>query len=177
MLQWITCNLPFYEEQPKHYSIDWAHAISVEERFEDIWTKEFDKLYPEIVAKVGSSVDWNWALLDIKIYDIFNDFWNNHFIPKHPEVSEWITVEEAQCSKEESEFNQLEKERCEKIISFCGRKLNQPGTLIELQDGTIHLIGTVLPTGCMNEGESDFGNEKEIPRHATVNRYQIVYVI
>lgn len=176
-ISWIICNLPFYAEQPKEYTIDWKHAISVEERFEDLWTKEFDQLYPEVIAKVGSSMDWNWQLLDEKTYDIFNNFWNNHFIPHHPEVNEWLTIENDQYLKEELEFNQAEKERCDKIISFCGQKLNQPGTLIELQDGTIHLIGTVTPTGCIIEGESDFGNVKQIPRDAIVIRYcHLLYV-
>lgn len=59
--------------------------------------------------------------------------------------------------------------RQENKLSFCGRGLNVPGTLIEMADGTIHLMGTInCSRGCCDDCEA-------FEREAIVKRYKLVY--
>jgi hypothetical protein len=60
--------------------------------------------------------------------------------------------------------NQLETDK----KSFCGRELNKPGTLVELEDGTIHLIGTINKHRGTCDDCVAFDENVIIKRYATV---------
>ena len=53
--------------------------------------------------------------------------------------------------------------------SFCGKKLNKPGTLIEMENGDVHLIGTINKEGGVCDDCMDFHN------NSIVARYKIVW--
>ena len=59
------------------------------------------------------------------------------------------------------------------IISFCGQSLNKPGTLIQLDNGDIHLIGSIVSSGNIftDNSESLDCYLDKIPADAIVVKY------
>jgi hypothetical protein len=68
------------------------------------------------------------------------------------------------------EYHLLMKEfqKEEKYKSFSGRGLNQPGTLIELEDDTIHFIGTINELGGSCNDCTAFDSDTIIKRYSKV---------
>ena len=77
----------------------------------------------------------------------------------------------------EESWYQSESKRVDKINSFIGQDLCKPGTLIQLDNGSIHLVGTVINFGHIGDEincdyiEDELGVESKIPKTAVVTKY------
>src|SRR5882724_11546493 len=130
--EWISCNLPFYARTPENFVLDSKKFISAEKKFEDEWTTLFDQMYPQIVENFGKSKNWNDDALELYVFDTLNYFWTKIFLPQNLKAQKYIKKIKRAIEQEENVFNQAEKEKCQQYQSFCGQKLNKPGTLLKL---------------------------------------------
>ncbi len=194
MTNWIECNLPWqfhlpYEDAPK-YPTD---IIDARERTEFGTTVvESRKLNGENIEFYNSLKDY----LEDKIYDsldpekitydefvktpeyakIVKDFWVIYetkpkviAVRAHQALKEKVEAWEAfqpeviEYHKKYNEFSILEKSK-----SFRGLKLNKPGTLIELENGSIELIGSINTSAGVCDDCTSFDGGTIITRYAVV---------
>jgi len=163
-LKWIDYNKQYYQLQPMYFTHPWDEFSTLEETLVPKLNEDRKKKFSEEQLKEIDSEKTKFNF-DNEMVNQYYD-WHNDWLTKQPEYKKLVK----QTAANEKEWDKKEKQRC-KVDTFCGEKLNKPGTLIELDNGKYYLIGNVIPSGCMKEGESDFGNEEQIPPKAIVVKY------
>lgn len=90
----------------------------------------------------------------------------NDWKHEHPVFLQWI----ADRDKAHEEFLEKEKQARKEFVkdTFPGRGLAVPGTLIETNDGNVHLIGTMTPEADVCGDFHLFNNDTVIKRYAVV---------
>ena len=174
MSEWINCGLPW--------------DISIWNNYEEFQTLTAD-LEPEINKILGEMIhpleELNSALWTLIQEDVGLDEYgfvldmdkaDNHPLQvERAEIRTFIDEEYKRLDLEESVFIEREKRRTayeesRKLLSFCGRELNKPGVLVEV-NGKQYLLGHInaenVDAGCC--GSSAF-EDKDI-----VTRYKVIW--
>lgn len=177
MDNWIEINLPWYvysnynDMPPLPDLFDREREVfgtTIEENREAI-KKSFD-IYKEIKRK--NLPEGSFASEEIReqMKEKYQDNPDvilvlNHF-DLDDRINEWYDEQ-----PEVLAFNKLNKIYEDKLDekSFTGRKLNKPGTLIELADGAIHLIGSINSAAGVCDDCRAFTND------TIVKRYKVIY--
>ncbi len=158
-VNWIEINLPFYISDPLLHS-----SFFSQNPYPDL-TEKIKEKFGQTAQESAQSIS------SILIDPIFNEEESKFYLDKHrefvfklaswelehPEVKEWDRKRKLFVAELESK-------------SFCGRQLNKPGTLIELDNDGIYLLGTHDFFGGVSSGDID-----DIPDSAIVKRYAVVF--
>lgn len=169
MSDWIECNLPWNPSV-------WTNEMCLFDEINKDLKEETDRIYKEIVGP------WKKIRDDffLPIQKERGDSWPNYDSPETD--LDWQThkanckrVEEAIWSLDNlAPFQELDRRRDEfdltlKQFSFCGRELNKPGTLVEV-NGKTYLIGHMNPlnvdAGCC--GGSCFEDADMVTRYKII---------
>jgi len=126
-INWIESNLP--------YDGNYFDCMETEPEMPDLSEREkevFGITWKEANDTMFEPSFNGTELVNEELLDKWNEWEDkyNEWEKQQPEIIEW--------QKKKDQHNKEFDSR-----SFQGRGLNKPGTLIELEDGTIHLIGTI----------------------------------
>lgn len=151
-IKWIECNLPF-----EYYSDSDDPNYPEYPDLSDKEVKKYGATYQEMMDKLFHPAFKDFKIVDDDLYKQWQEFSNEHYkwSQELPEVKEY-----------QSKINKLQKE--EKQKSFCGKDLNKPGTLIELENGDIHLIGSINTVAGICNDCVEFGRDIIIKRYAII---------
>ena len=155
MIEWIECNLPwqapYWAETPdapdlsererevfgftnkeKEAKVNWEEIMSLDYRMDiGLEDSSWDEKERKKSEKFKELQDTNTnvkVMLEYKTFEEkYEEWWE-----KQPEIKSWIV----ECDSIEKEFERTKD-------GFCDRGLNKPGTLIELDNGKFHLIGSI----------------------------------
>jgi hypothetical protein len=150
MINWIEINLPWYK------SVDYPAVPNLSQREKETFGKSGDEYRKEITIdeklNLLSILDIDSDIVAIKEYDSFRvkvDVWYE----SQPEMIQWrkdlaLAIEKA---KEES---------------FSQKELNNPGTLIQMENGDIHLIGSINALSGVCDDCCEFEKDAIVKRYA-----------
>ncbi len=165
IINWIECNLPWN-----------APPLDLKLPDEDFRWDACPNIQDKILEKFGNSeYELNEKINRLYYSNVPNDLSlaNNlidelqEFINSLPEYKSWLDEQEKRFRQEYDAYEAESKKRA--LGTFPGQGLAVPGTLIELQDGTAHLIGTMTP-------QADVcGDFKMFDRNTIVKRYAVVF--
>lgn len=182
MTEWIECNLPwqapYWAETPdapdlsererevfgftnkeKEAKVNWQEIMNLEFKidteFKDLsWDEKEGKKSERFENLQNTNVNVK-AMLEYKIFEEkYEEWWE-----KQPEAESWI----AECDSIEEEFERTKD-------GFCNRDLNKPGTLVELDDGKLYLIGDINGNRGVCDDCVAFDNS------AIVKRYKRIWI-
>lgn len=138
-LNWIEINLPW---QTSYSSPEYPDTSSYEKEKFGYSIKELDQKYG-------------------------NEYSSGEYWRLHDVVAKWL--EENPPKELLDYYDQDDKMQKENSLKcFCGLGLNNPGTLIELENGKLHLIGTINTNTGLCDDCSAFDNSTIIKRYAVV---------
>jgi hypothetical protein len=185
MSDWIEINLPWHihlpwEDRPRQPDLSEKEkeffGTTLDEWKENIKLTELNKQRNELQAQFEQS------LYERQI-DRYSDEWEtlmDGFALEMRDKFPGIVAYHEECDKRDAwdkqqpEFQAWEEaleefRRKESELSFYGRGLNVPGTLIEMADGAIYLIGSInTARGCCDDCAA-------FEREDIVKRYKLVY--
>lgn len=191
-MNWIEINLPFQlhdlkydgepapdfsEQEKKLFGITFAESeelsrnglikfFSVEDRIKeqlnqfklDFPFAEADEIdqFNEYLFRAAEENDK--AVRDVRFHRTLSPKYYK-WLEQQPEYQAWDKRESAAYERAWIEHKQK---------SFCGRGLNVPGTLIELEDGSIHLIGSINTNGGVCSDCVAFDESMIVKRYAVI---------
>ena len=197
-LEWIEINLPWYfhddgEGRPEFPNLDkreeQVFGISLVEAEKDVKEdlEKFSQLLNELRelqdearrVAVLNGVSYSDFIISSEYDAIEQEFWKQHrsdpcviardaYKDLQERVFTWSDEqpEWKAHSKAIEEYNALQD-----LKSFSGRKLNQPGTIIELENGQIELIGSInRSTGVCNDCPA-FDDDSIVKKYAVVFQF------
>lgn len=183
-IEWIEINLPFYTPLEKiHYpeypdiKEDMEKDLGKKVNIESLFSIEVLKIYNKIDEFKDNrdieEIDYSGDVSDLKKYlcnifeenivDLFLEFrkykyLENEWIINNPKIIEW-----------QKEYHKVMEYK--KSLTFCGRGLNTPGTLIEIEideENTIFLIGNINTHGETPDDIEEFDGKTIVKRYAKV---------
>ena len=181
-IPWIECGLPF-DDAGDTYA-EFPPPPSTDDKQRELFGTTLDELDPKIDSDAEAALD---MAVDAELYSQFDlseeDGFRAFRKAVNAEVDRRLPPDQAALITKRSEIQKWAKEQpqdpiweeatkevadANKLLTFCGRGLNQPGVEIELTDGKRHLIGTINKFGGTCDDCTAFPGDTIIARYRAI---------